>query len=504
MTLKLITDQPDGKSVRLSTAEIRMEQLGVTYRSTFRPNPANTLYITSQPQLEAELGPDLIIPLNESRIIVYDESMTQTKPFKKQAGSSIKIMSHSVLIELEYTGTGHLVQMDGDVIGGITEIENITLKGNFTNGAFAIKDSLFFITKKAPITEFGLLSTFEGMTVLWDESGPFTNLAGISFINNPAISITTTGLNGVGVLPTTAMSFINKSPSTRMDVVFENNQNKTDSAHEFLFIDPNSHPSSSFKIRDSGIISTIDESLFQKGVDEAITAVSDNGSGKLRLTSVGHGQVNKTYTVLSGFAEATFNRTTLAIVIDNNTVDTDIDFVVGIDSGNMNRASLDASDPRVTAKDNPGQEDSMSIAECRSNVPISFSSVIGSFVPIQNTIPVVNDFIQDEATQDWIIDTSKGTMTYIGLGKITSTITFEFLLSKAGGGSDIGTVSLFKNLDQQSKTDQLVSISSTVQKVIYSGGLFKVDNGDVFQLHLDSDDISVINVSALKVLSARQ
>jgi len=485
MTQKTISDHPDGKSIRLSTAQIRFEQAGVTYRDTFRPNPANTLYVTNQAQLEAELGTDLIIPTGESRIIIIDESFTLDKPFKKQADSSLLIRGPSITVTLTYTGSGALIQMDGAVIGAITQVEDITLKGAFDNEAFAIEDSIFFIIKRVPITEFARVGYLKGMTILWDESGPFTNLSGIAFINNPAISITTTGPNGQSVPSTTAMSFISVAKS---DIVFENNVYLANtSLHEFIFIDPNTDQSSSFKIRDSGVITTVTESLFQKGVDVAVTAVVDNGSGKIRCTATAHGQVNKTYAVLSGFlTETSYNKTALITVIDGNTFDAEeIDFTAG-DTGNINRSSLDSRDPRVIAEDNPEQRDSMFTGEAGLEL---FGSEITSSSLAQNASEVISSpswmFTKLER---FVVGTANdGQLQCKDLSNREYNIKYSATIEKSGGGSlNIGIILLKNGIDVSFNPPHTVNT-----------GKIQISANDVVELGEDDTiQVAVINYDA--------
>lgn len=460
-------------------------------------NPANTTHATSQADLEAAFGTDLIIPAGESKFVYIDESFTLTKPFKKQAGSSLLLASHSITITLTYTGPGALIQMDGAVVGAITQIEDITLKGNFTNECFALEDSLFLIMKRAPTTEFARVGSLRGMIILWDESGPFTNLSGISYIDTPAISITTTGPNGVGVPPTTMFSFINES-SARMDVVVENCIYTTDSTHEFLFIDPNSDQASSFKIRDSGVIATVPNSLFQKGVNEEVTAVADNGSGKLRCTNVEHGQVNKTYAVLSGFAESTYNRTALITVIDNGTFDTeDIDFVPGADSGTINRSSLDSRDPRVIAEDNPEQRDSMFTAEASLesfDTPIQSSSLApGAFEVITSVNWMFNKL---ERFEEGV--SNEGQVKCKDLSTREYDIKYSGTIEKDGGSAgNIGIILLRNETEEVSFNPPQTINTGTIQ--ISANDLIELSEDEDIQVAVKNYDTSSVVIKTSQV-----
>jgi len=393
--------------------------------------------------------------------------------------------------------------MDGAVIGGTTEIANITLSGNFTNECFAIEDSVFFIIDTVVMTQFARVGFLKRMNVLWDKAGLITNLSGLSFIGNPGISVDTTGPNGIGVPPTTIMSFINESPSAKMDIVFENNVYTTDSTHEFLFIDPNSDISSSFKVRDSGIISTVPESLFQKGVDEAITAVADNGSGKIRCTSVGHGQINKTFAVLSGFTETSYNKTALITVIDVDTFDAEeIDFVAG-DTGNINRTSLDSTSVQVLAEANPEQRESMFIAEAGLEL---FGSEISSSSLVQNAFEVITSaswlfaklerFSIGVNNEGQVINNDFSTREY--------DIEYSATIEKSGGGSlNIGIILLRNGTEEVSFNPPHTVNSGKIQ--INATDLIELSENDTIQVAVKNYDASsaVIIISQVSLVLSK-
>lgn len=162
--------------------------------------------------------------------------------------------------------------------------------------------------------------------------------------------------------------------------------------------------------------------------------------------------------------------------------------------------SLSSLDTQVIAKDNPGFLDSSIQAEVRTGVTLTFNTVSGTFVPLVNTVPVPGDFIQDLNTLGFTIDTSTGIVTYTGLNPIRLPIQFGFTAHKDGGGSDGVIFSLFKNNVQQTKTNNITTLTSTLQKIVYSGGLFSLVTGDQFQLKIDSNSASSINVFDLTVL----
>jgi len=473
-----------------------------------RPNPANQINVRNQAQLEAELGPDLIIPAGETVIVSIDKSFTLSKPFKKQNASNLFLKAPSLDSVLTYDEVllGALFQMDSPSdIGGITQLDNVTISGNFGNECFALNDSLFNISNTVVIQNFSSLGTITAQLVKWTTVALISNLKGIAFIDTAVVDMNMTGNSQLLPFITTLMSFISTG---RMDVVIENSQHVADGLNnEFLFLDPNTSVDSSFKIRDSGIISDLSEALFQKGVDVAVDNVANVG-GKIECTAIGHDMVNNTYAVLSGFTESTYNRTSLITVVDAaRFIAEDIDFIAN-DTGNVNRSSLDQTDPRVIAETNPDQPDSMTLAESRSvNDPLTIPVIQNTFVPIQQSPVVADDFIEDPATERYTISNLTGIITYIGAAPITVVLTFELSIQKASGGDNAGAISLFKNGVQETKTDQFFTISTSSTKINYSGGIFQINPGDSFQLRVRSDTGTaspVVMVSALKVLMTLQ
>lgn len=500
-----IIDNDDKIGIFKPSGATEADKFKLLLLSAIRQTPENTVYAKNQTELEEKLGTDLIIPAGVAVTVIIDKSFSTSKPFKKQAGSSLLLKSQLSDVTLTYTGTGALIQMDnpGVDIGKLTQFDNITLAGNFTNQCFAIEDNFFDTFENTQIITFASVGFLKGMSVIWDKSAIFFCLQGITFFNNPTVDIFRATSQNSGLPQQTLMNFIT---TTKTDVVIRNQIYTSDNIDYLLFFDPNSDVTSSYTVRDSGIIAPLPDRLFQKGGDEPATALSASGGNTL-FDIFNHDLVNGQYTVLKGFVgQPGYNGTFLVIDADSspNEVVIAVPFTAVDSSGTMNAASLDSVEPRVEAFSNPDQPNSMSIAESRSLAAISFLSVVTTDVAIQNTTPAPNDFVEDPATERFTVDDETGIITYIGLEPITSAIIFEFLLSKTGGGTDTATVSLFQNATQQVKTNQLASITSTAQKVSYNGGIFDINPGDTFQLFINSDSASTLSVSALKVLITKQ
>jgi len=500
--VKTIADDTDEVMLRTPSGGAGNKNARITIpdlRNSF--NPADTIHAKSEADLETALGNDLIIPTNESKFIFIDESFTLTKPFKKQAGSSILIISISITITLTYTGPGALIQMDGAVQGNITQLDNITLKGNLTNKCFDIDDTGLFLTDTVIITQFMSPGFLKSMNVIWDKTGLIANISGMAFINNPAISVSTTAPAGIDIRRGTLMSFIT---TTKMDLVFVNNVYTAEFAEDsFIFLDPNSDISSSFKVRDSGIISPTPESLFQKGTDMTITAVTDNGNGKMRCTSVGHGQLFDTYAVLRGFTEPSYNKTALIMNVDDNTLDVEEIAFVGNDSGIINRASLDSTDPRVIAEDNPEQRDSMFTAEAGLEV---FGSEIVSSSLAQGQFEVIDSpsWQYGKLERFGIGVNDEGQVVDKDFSKREYNVRYSATIEKAGGGSvDIGIILLKDGTEEVAFNPPHTDNSGKIQ--ISATDLIELTETEGLQVAVKnySSTAAVINTSQVSIVLSK-
>ena len=508
MTKKTIAELPDGELIRKSSALVAFIQDGVTSNSTAAQLPTKTIHARTQAQLEASvLGTNLELPDDEILKIILDDSITLTKPFKLGDDSSLEIVGPRPDISIDYTGVGAMFQ---NTIPGTDDaddliLRNLSITGDDTNDLFNLEVTSILIDT-VNFADFKNLGIIENprSTKFLDIRTLSIPGAGLVITNPSSLEVVGWTVFNSGATGITALSILVDSPPSNPPVIslddFIGNIGVGDA---MLFLDPTladiNYTITRCPAPEGG------GTFYQQGSLISITAVADNG-GILRCTSTAHGLPDGKVVVLSDFAEITYNSVARITKIDDDTFDVEeIIFVPGADSGNFNAISLTQKDNRVTAFNNRNQPDSMTIAESRSLVTISFLSAIATFTPIQKTVPIANDFVEDQATERFLIDDTTGIITYDGSEPITAAVNFEFLISKVGGGTDNAIISLFKNgTEQQTKTDQPIPLTSTVQKVIYSDGIFEISPGDTFQLFLDSDTVSTINVSALKVVIKKQ
>lgn len=500
----LTTDIGDKIGV-FKTAGLTIEdQFKLLPLSQIRSTPQNTHYVRNQDELELALGTDLIIPANTAVTIVVDESMFLGKPFKKQPGSSLLIYSESSSVFIFYFGVGALIQMDGDptiIIGARTQCRNITLVGD-GNECFALNDLEFVILDFCVLLGFAKLGFLRNTSIAWNGTIGFGNFGGLDLIDCRALSLSNSGGDDLGVLvPHTLFSIIN--PNTVITIIFQTSSYFNPSVQsELLFLDPNAPTGSFFTIKDAGITTVDPESLFQKGVDETITAVANNGSGKIRCTVSGHTQINGTYAVLSGFTEP-YNKTAKITFIDVNTFDVeDIDFTIN-DTGNINRSSLDSTAPKVSATSNPNQRDSMFIAS------VGFENYTS---PIQ--IAIVTDSIpQVIPSTEWVFDNlerfepdpaepAEGKIVAKDVSLREYSVRYSGSLEKQGGAAgDIGLVLLKNGVEVSFNPPHSVN-TGIIQ--ISGDDLIELTEGDTLQVGvINYDGTEQVNISQLSLVVSK-
>lgn len=487
---------------QLNSAKVLLQQGGLSFKGPNRPTPENTFYVTSDAQLETALGSDRLIPEDTNVTIIVDGSFTMTKPIKKQANSSLLLYSQSSFVTLSYSGTGAMFQMDGAAVGNLTQIENIALSGiDFTKTCFAIVDAFSFNLKVVVVQAFAKIGTVTAI-VIWKEVSMFANSGGIDFIECTSVLWADSISDALGFSP--GLTFVNFITTSTTEIVFRNSNYINEALlDEFVFIDPNMPNTGSVIITGSGIDTTVPQSLFQKGVDVAVTSVADNGSGIIRCTATAHGQVNNTYAVLSGFSEA-YNGTALITVIDDDTFDVEsVSFTV-TDTGNINRSSLDSTDPRVLALNNPTERDSMFIGEAGLRV---FGAEISSSSLAQDAFEAITSASWTstnlERFEDDTVTINQGRLVAKDFSTREYNVNYSGTIEKSGGGSvDIGIVILVNGIEVAFNPPHTVNPG---QIQISGSDLIELSEDDVIQIAVKNYDstAAVIDISQVSLVISK-
>lgn len=236
-----------------------------------------------------------------------------------------------------------------------------------------------------------------------------------------------------------------------------------------------------------------------------IESVADGGEGFAEFTCANnHGlQVNDIVVLTDFLVETSYNGTFIVTVVDTNKIFDVAEIFVATDTGTLNTKSLDSTDIKVEAHDNPGFKDSMSVADARSSssttIVVDNSGGTGVFNPIQNTPTVANDFTADPTTERFTIDTSTGLITYTGLDPLTVDYSYQLDVQQSTGTSQDLTISVFQNGIEQTKTNvEFSTPASIIFSTLSNAGFLEVVTGDTIQLFL-KNDTNVVNTDVEKL-----
>jgi len=498
MVKKTIGEQTPGEAIRLSSAEVAFEQAGVTFKGSIRPNPPRQVNITSQAQLEAEFGENIELPDGIDQTISIDDSFTLTKPIKIGNGS-LKLIGSTTGNIINYTGPGAMIRLVNPANPCfLLLVETLSIFASPTNSLFDVKGSFIFALQDVFPIGFGSIGTLDFPQMRIIGLNPVLTRTGLIIKCLTIFTSTSCFITPNAEHEMTFYSFIQGNPITTSvtRMVFAG----ATSDDSLIFYDPNSPLTTSMIItectRGGG-------NLFQLGTEIPATANAASGSGT-QFNITAHNLTVGKVVVLKDFTTfPLYNETFVVTAInDPNSVDIEVGFL-GVDStGAMDATSLDSEAVQIFADTNTNSPPSMSQTELRQGNPIVFTSIIGTFVPFQNAIPVVGDFIGDPATERYTINESTGVVTYNGIEPITRIFDFKFNIFKSGGGTVNMVTTLFQNTLQIAKTDKVIALTSTIIPISFRGYL-EIQLGDTFQLKGNSSDNagSTINVSDIRVLA---
>jgi len=145
-----------------------------------------------------------------------------------------------------------------------------------------------------------------------------------------------------------------------------------------------------------------------------------------------------------------------------------------------NPAGKNQTAVNVDADNNTGSADSVAVSEARNLVDITTNIVLVDVAePIEDGSPAANDFIQDVANEEFLVNNFTGVTTYIGLKPRKVKITYETAVN-------LPSPSLILDIDLrisgvvQSKTIRTMDTSQTLV-ANYLGGIFVLNPMDTIQ-----------------------
>ncbi len=488
MVKKSISELDDILATQEPSAVCAIEQNGATFKAPVRPNPVHQVNVSTQAQLEAEFGVNIEIPDGDDVAIVVDDSFTLTKPIKIGLGSSLEISGATFPLTITYTGTGAMFQNTTitDLIQDFV-IHDIFLQGNTTNDIFDIEATANFLLTQVQAILFDTigqvgfsLGRFIALSLAFINKGLVVRQPGVFVIRDSGIQ------NGGATGITCITIFDVPNP---MNVTIDNFAARILFAGDsMVFLDSNTPSTSAYTVENSGVIAA---DLYQQGTDIAINSVADNGSGNVRHTTASaHGLAVGRPVVISAFVtQTTYNGTFIVTAVDvaetGVTFDVDVAFVA-TDTGNMNKASLDNTDIRVSSQANVGEADSMFTADAGLEL---FGVEITSSSLAQNVFEVITSasWAFSNLERFTIGVNNEGQLITDDLAMRRYTVSFSGTLEKSGGGSvNIGVVILKNGGNISFNAPHTVNTG----KIQISGSdLVELTSGDTVQ-------IAVINYDA--------
>lgn len=470
-------------TTQVSSAKTILQQNGITFKGTSRPNPSNQINIQSQEQLEAELGSNLELPNNKITTIAIDDSFTLTKPIKAGLNSGLIMGSDTgALITYDNPNSGiPFIQnkTPGDSMSFLLA-ENLSITdARVGESTFIdVECSLFISLLGLTLNTFGRLGTIECPSVAMTRVGFFSFYSGFNFINVPQLTVNTANMFIANTTQKTIFSMISNVPVFGS---FKDIRITAPSATSLLFLDPNTPAGSRFVVESSD---ADNGSIYKTTTPVIVDSVADNGSGKTRFTTASvHILFKNDAIVLSGFSEP-YNGTFVVLDEVSSTVfDVDIPFT-NDDTGTVDQISLDQTSPLVRANNNANSPDSKTASESSTNGILEVDGSGGVAVPIVDITPVSGDWVKDPSTQRFSVDTITGLVSYNGLNTITTKISYSLLAAQTSGAAQTTLYVVNINGVGQTKSETTIITAGTGNFIagVYNGGNYILNPGDTLQL----------------------
>jgi len=455
-------------------------------KQVLAPIATQTIHVLNQADLELSiLGTNLELPDDTILKIIIDDDFTVTKPFKLGNDSLLEIVGGRVGLTITYTGTGAFFQ---NTIPGTDDaddliIKDIDLEGDDTNDLFNVEVSSVSLDTVT-------IRDFKNLGVIDPNSFKFRDIRtisteGMGLVLKNAVSVAVQGWTIANFSTTgiTALSYLYASiPFTPPTINLNDFLAMVGAGDSMLYLDP-TFTDVSYVITNSPFPGGGGD-FYQQGSIIPITAVADNGSGKIRCTSVAHGLPDGKVVALGEFfAQTTYNATVIITLIDANTFDAEaIDFL-GNDSGEFDAESLTQTDIRVTGFNNPNQPDSMFTGDAGLEV---FAVPIVSSSLAQDAFEIIisASWAYNNLERFVIGVNNEGQLGAFDPATRRYKVDYSATLEKSGGGSlDIGIVIL--------KNGSIISFNAphTV-----NSGLIQITGSDIIELAQgDLIQIAVIN-----------
>lgn len=503
MVKKTIGELDDILSTQLSSAVVAIEQNGATFKATVRPNPPRQINVTSQAQLESELGINLEISDNTGVTIFVDESFSLSKPFKIGDNSALRIQSGVIRTTITYTGTGAMFQNTNpaNLIGSLI-IQDIVFAGNSNSSFVDIRGILpptavsLFLISELSINSFNSLG-YASMAINDIAKLLPTNITiGIFFENPLAVIMSQCAITQLDTHDMTFVSISTFFPATINLNIF--NGFDFDNMDTMFYLAPTIPLAANISVTNAILV---DGDLYQKGILTGSTANAmgaDANDTQFDITT--HDlKVGQVIQLVDFTTQTGYNGIHRVTVVNGpNSVDIDVAFL-GVDAtGNVTAASLDSTDVQVSAERNPGQADSMFTSDAGLEL---FGSELTVIISSQNIPEVITSaswafsnlerFSIGVANEGQLISNEPSAKRF--------SISFSGTIEKGGGGSlNVGIVVLKNGVNVSFNPPHTVNTG----KIQISGSdIIELEKDDIIQVAvINYADVANIDVSQISLV----
>lgn len=151
----------------------------------------------------------------------------------------------------------------------------------------------------------------------------------------------------------------------------------------------------------------------------------------------------------------------------------------------FNPTGLDERAPQVITKENGFRKNSMTVSESRNNGILVVDSSSGA-VTIANAVPIAGDWIEDPSTERFLVDLEIGSVLYTGIKPIVVQIRYSLEVAATANPAQNLILDVRINGIQQTKTIRVGLFGTTFTPVLYNGGNFLINPGDIIQIFLQN------------------
>lgn len=231
-------------------------------------------------------------------------------------------------------------------------------------------------------------------------------------------------------------------------------------------------------------------------------AFSDNGSGKLRISSVAHGLTIEQVLVTSNSTlhDGTFD---VLSIVDANTIDLDTSFL-GVDTGDWTTGDSNdfLDDTRFDFKSNGDQIDTNEISKYKSLNTITIAPlVIGTPVPITGVLVDWSGIIDRRFITNFPGD-PVGTSRYIGTKPLLMRVSQRISVDPQGGSAkDISGCITINGVDQ---ADSIYKVNTSREVTLNPEDVIQFQPNDVIGSAVANDtdlgllDVTLVNNNTIK------